>query len=108
MIDHSTLHFDGAAYRFDRAGELAQRAVSRGLGRSRPSTSIFGGGPSRLLSLDFDRHDGAQWPAYFVVLEFTDGAVVCIRDFPLPALRARRGGASSDGSSNSYHATLIG
>src|SRR5262249_2395645 len=102
------VHVHGPVYSCDRAGHLDSRAVSRGLGRSRPSDSIFCRGPTRLLSLDFDRHDGGQWPAYFVVLEFTNGAVVGIRDFPLPALRSRRGGASSAGSSHSYHAALIG
>jgi len=31
--------------------------------------------------LVFDRHDPTHWPAYFVALDITNGAVVGIRDF---------------------------
>jgi len=35
----------------------------------------------RPVMLVFDRSDPAQWPAYFVALDFSDGTVVGIRDF---------------------------
>lgn len=31
--------------------------------------------------LVFDCHDGTQWPAYFVALEFAQNSVCGIRDF---------------------------
>jgi hypothetical protein len=44
-----------------------------------------------------DRRDQTQWLAYFVALDFAEGAIVGIRDFPLPATHSMaRTSACSD------------